>query len=87
MTIADKLQKFKATLKLQAIADRAGISRSLLSKYANQGSIPPADKAFALANALGVSVDWLLDDTQAWPPVWTDRNRAFENAEPESDAA
>jgi len=82
MTTSQKLARFAETLKMGVIADRAGISRTLMSKYVRSGSVPACNKALAIARALGVSVDWLLDDTQDWPPIYERREQPQQHESP-----
>jgi transcriptional regulator with XRE-family HTH domain len=56
--------------KAAEIARRAGVPPQRISdwKDANQKRQPTITQAVSLARALGVSVDYLLDDTQDEPP-------------------
>lgn len=75
LTLGQKLGLFAETHKLIAIAKAAGVSSGTLAKYIHHGVTPSSKIALRLARALGVSVEWLIDDTQGWPPVW-DRKSA-----------
>ena len=39
-----------------------------MSNYINRGSVPRADIALAIAKALSVPLEWLVDETQGLPP-------------------
>lgn len=48
-------------IKLKELASRTGISQRTLEGYVNtRSSIPPADVAVKIADALGVSVEYLV---------------------------
>lgn len=78
MTIQEKLQEFAEIMKMSVIARRAGVHQSTISRVINQGRAVKAEDALGLARALGVSVEWLIDDEQGWPPVYTNREPAHE---------
>lgn len=70
MTFTQKLARLTEDRHKVRISRRAGLAPTTVSNYLNRGSMPGADVAFRLARALNVSVEWLLDDSQDWPPVW-----------------
>jgi transcriptional regulator with XRE-family HTH domain len=70
MTFTEKLSRLVADRNRAAVARNAGLPPNAVSDYVNKGYTPRADTAFRLARALNVSVDWLLDDQQGWPPMW-----------------
>lgn len=72
MTISEKITQLIDGRLKSAVAESAGISPSVLSKYINRGSIPPANIALKLAAALDVPLDWLVDDTRGFPPPKAD---------------
>lgn len=86
MTLGKKLERFAETYKMTAIARRAGISHTAMSKYARHGVTPSAPTALKIARVLGVSVEWLIDDEQGWPPVYEQRATSS-TPPPDSDAA
>ena len=48
-------------MPVKELAHRTGIPKQTLDKYLlTNGSMPPADKAVAIAHALGVSVEYLV---------------------------
>ena len=68
MTINEKLRALMHDRKMTVIARRAGIKYPSLYQYVNQDAMPGAGTALRIAKAIGVEVEWLLDDTQGWPP-------------------
>jgi len=64
MTIAERIRFTRQQQKLSQaeLASKANISSKSLSRYELGTSIPPADNLKAIANALGVSADYLLSD-------------------------
>ena len=47
------------------LAEKSGINLKSLSRYELDTSIPPADALKLIADALGVTADYLLEDNQA----------------------
>jgi len=64
MTISERIRHTRQQQKLSQLdlAQKANLSPKSLSRYELGTSIPPADSLKAIANALGVSADYLLDD-------------------------
>ena len=64
MTISERIRHTRQQQKLSQLdlAEKAALSPKSLSRYELGTSIPPADSLKAIANALGVSADYLLDD-------------------------
>ncbi len=62
MTLAANLKKFRAArgLTQQHVWEAAGVSKSSYTGYEAGHGMPAADKAFAIARVLGVTVDELL---------------------------
>lgn len=60
MPINLKLLRFQLGLTLEEVSQRAGLTRSYLSKVERGLSTPSIESALAIANALGVSVDRLF---------------------------
>lgn len=50
------------------VAKAAGLPATAISNYINRGYLPGADIALKIARALSVPLDWLVDDSQDWPP-------------------
>lgn len=44
------------------------MQRGALNNYIHRDSSPLADSALRLARVMGVPLDWLVDDSQNWPP-------------------
>ena len=57
-TLADRIALAVGKMSGLAFSKKCGFSDSLLRKYL-EGSIPGADKLVAIADAAGVSVEWL----------------------------
>lgn len=65
----DIVQRIDALLKERnekrlSLAEHCGFSLQSLSDWSKRGSVPSADKAVAIANYLGVSIEWLLTGTE-----------------------
>lgn len=71
MTFAEKLTRLTEDRHKAKVSRRAGLPSTAIYDYVSKGFRPRAEPALRLARVLGVSVEWLIDDTQAWPPVWT----------------
>jgi transcriptional regulator with XRE-family HTH domain len=56
---------------LQEVADYCGFSKSLLSKIENGKTLPPVATLVKIAEALGVKVSTLLDETEPAGPSFT----------------
>jgi transcriptional regulator with XRE-family HTH domain len=67
MKFFEKLERLTAGKRV-ATADKANLKPAAVTNYISREQMPRADKAFAIAKALGVSLEWLLDDSQVWPP-------------------
>ncbi|MDR1603480.1 MAG: helix-turn-helix domain-containing protein [Gracilibacteraceae bacterium] len=65
-TFADKLRKTReaATMLQKDLANKAGLSQRIISKYERGEAFPRGATLYKLADALGVSVDYLLIDDQ-----------------------
>jgi len=69
MDFWDKLAKITAETSTKSRAAKAaGLPASAISNYISKRQMPRADKAFSLARALGVPLEWLINDAQDWPP-------------------
>jgi transcriptional regulator with XRE-family HTH domain len=64
----DKLARLTADYKLTRLSTRMGMHPNRLGQFFYKGFTPRADEIFRIAQVLGVSVEWLLDDKQGWPP-------------------
>ncbi|MEE9362070.1 MAG: helix-turn-helix transcriptional regulator [Cellulophaga sp.] len=65
MKFGEKITKLKKQKKLSqvALAETTGISRDAISKYERGDSVPSVDYAKRIADALGVSLDYLVSDS------------------------
>ncbi|HRX58591.1 MAG TPA: helix-turn-helix transcriptional regulator [Eubacteriales bacterium] len=54
----------KARLSQEALAEKIGVSRQAVSKWENGDAEPEIGKLRLLADAFGVTVDWLLSDAE-----------------------
>jgi len=63
-------------IPVKELAHRTGIPKQTIDKYLlSNGSMPPADKAVIIANALGVSVEYLVTGRE--PPNGKTRTRSL----------
>jgi len=64
MKFGEKITKLKKLKNLSqvALAETTGISRDAISKYERGDSMPSVDYAKRIADALGVSLDYLVSD-------------------------
>lgn len=69
MNFTQKLVRLCETRNRAATSKSVGLPATALSDYINKGNLPRLDKALAVAKALYVSLEWLADDKQEWPPV------------------
>lgn len=56
-------------LKLKQLADLAGCSESLLSKYENGKATPSLPMLHRLARELGFNIGWMFDETEGDPGI------------------
>lgn len=83
MAFAQRLQEVRrrSGLTQEQFAERLCVSRQAVSKWETGEALPETAKLAALGAALGVSVDWLLSDSEpeepeeepARPEDWTDK--------------
>jgi DNA-binding XRE family transcriptional regulator len=72
MTTTEKLARLLDRSNRAVIARDAGIQKQTLYSITRGKHLPQSKTALRIARALGVSTDWLLDDSQGMPPVWSD---------------
>jgi len=67
MTIAERIRlaRQQKNMAQKDLAEKSGINLKSLSRYELDTSIPPADALKLIADALGVTADYLLEDNQA----------------------
>ena len=65
MRLGEKITRLKKLKNLSqlAFAEATGISRDAISKYERGDSIPSVDYAKRIADILGVSLDYLVSDS------------------------
>jgi transcriptional regulator with XRE-family HTH domain len=76
MTFTEKLARLTEDRCKTRVSVRAGLPSTAISNYITKRSTPGADVALRLSRALNVSVEWLIDDAQDWPPVWVNAPEA-----------
>jgi transcriptional regulator with XRE-family HTH domain len=69
MTFAEKLNALMHDKRVGITAERIGIHPVTLNDYRRGKFMPKSETAAKLARVLGVDLTWLLDESQAWPPV------------------
>jgi transcriptional regulator with XRE-family HTH domain len=64
MTLGDKLTMLRKQKNLSQgdLADKISVSRDAIGKYERGDIMPTADKAKKMADVLGVSLDFLMND-------------------------
>jgi transcriptional regulator with XRE-family HTH domain len=68
MRFAEKLERFTREKNKAKIARAAGLPANAINEYIAKGYTPRADNALALAKALKVPLEWLVDDSRDYPP-------------------
>jgi len=65
MKLGEKITRSKKSKNLSqlAFAEATGISSDVISKYERGDSVPSADYAKRIGDALGLSLDYLVDDS------------------------
>lgn len=65
MSLGQKITKIRKEKKLSQVdvASYVGVSRDAISKYERGDSVPSVDYAKRIADALGVSLDYLVSDS------------------------
>jgi transcriptional regulator with XRE-family HTH domain len=71
MTLADKLRKSTSLHNQRALANAAGVAAETLRKAMNGEARPRRATLAVIARILNVDAQWLSDDAQEWPPVWS----------------
>jgi hypothetical protein len=72
MKFAEKLSRLTADENKAKISRLAELPSNAINDYINKGYTPRVDNALALARALKVPLEWLVDDSAEWPPPETD---------------
>jgi transcriptional regulator with XRE-family HTH domain len=72
MTFGEKLEFLTEGRSRADLSKKAGLPPNALSDYINKGYLPRLDTAKAIADILGVTLNWLADDKQECPPPAAD---------------
>jgi len=80
MELSSRIHKLRTrhNLTLQQVADRCGVTRSMLSKIENGHAAPSVATLTRIAEALGVPVSLLLQQGGSSPTVYTPADQAAE---------
>ncbi len=73
MELAEKVQRLRGKRSNADLAEACGCSPTHIQKIAREGSIPSLPIGVRLANTLGVSADWLADESADYPPPPTEK--------------
>ena len=70
MKFSEKLKALRGRsgLKQSELAAKSGVTANKVQRYEQSNQKPKGDDALALAKALGVTTDYLLDDELPFPP-------------------
>ncbi|HEY1685521.1 MAG TPA: helix-turn-helix transcriptional regulator [Tepidisphaeraceae bacterium] len=68
MNFQEKLKLLGDGVNKSRKARSVGLPATMISTYIAKGSIPRGDIALKMSKALDVPLEWLLDDSQNWPP-------------------
>ncbi len=70
MNFSEKLKALRGRhgLKQSELATKSGVTANKVQRYEQSNQTPKGDDALALAKALGVTADYLLDDLLPFPP-------------------
>jgi len=67
MKFGEKLRELTAKINKRATSRAAGLPPNAINDYIKKNYVPRADTALALARALNVPLDWLVDETRDCP--------------------
>ena len=87
MPLHEKLKLLLADRRITVIAKRAGVQPITVHQYKSGRCEPSRKVAVKLAALLGVSVGWLLDDSQGFPPVLSNPSALSEETHSHAMAA
>lgn len=84
MTFAEKLMRLRKRegLSQEALAEALGVSRQAVSRWEQGTALPDAAKLLPCARLFHVSVEWLLDESQAWEDRTDTATKAAKETEP-----
>jgi transcriptional regulator with XRE-family HTH domain len=83
MEFREKLRKTAAGLNKAKVGRAVGLQANTISSYIATGSVPRGDIALKIARALDVPLEWLVDDSQDWPPPLADAKGVATSADSE----
>lgn len=86
MTIGEKIKsaRTEAGLSQEQLAEKLNVSRSAVAKWESEGGTPDVENLKNIANLLGVSIDYLLKESEEYVqyiPVNTDGIKLFDKLE------
>jgi transcriptional regulator with XRE-family HTH domain len=67
MNFSEKLKELTEGMRRAELSRNAKLPVNAISDYINKGYLPRLDTAKALAKELGVTLDWLADDSRGMP--------------------
>lgn len=68
MDFQEKVRRLVGSRNKSALSRQAGLPETAFDAAVNKGREPLASNAVRIASVLGVSADWLFDDSKDWPP-------------------
>ena len=84
MDFTSKLRLVSAKINKAQAAISVGLAPTTISNYLATGSIPRADIALKIAQALGVPLDWLVDPSRDYPAPEVKESGSFLSDLPDS---
>ena len=76
MSFADRLRELRTnnSYSQEQLAEKLCVSRQAISKWETGDSLPDIDKAMAISEFFGVSMDYLLKERESFSEISTDDN-------------
>ena len=76
MSFADRLRELRTNNRYsqEQLAEKLCVSRQAISKWETGDSLPDIDKAMAISEFFGVSMDYLLKERESFSEISTDDN-------------
>ena len=76
MSFADRLREIRTNNRYsqEQLAEKLCVSRQAISKWETGDSLPDIDKAMAISEFFGVSMDYLLKERESFSEISTDDN-------------
>ena len=78
MSFGDKICRLRGDRSYAAIGAAAGCSGEHIRRLEHDHARPNVSLALRLAREFDVSLDWLADDSQGWPPPQSEAQRTFD---------